>query len=173
MNNTQVQHAQAQKGSALIFSLLILLVMTVVGLSSLSNTITEEKIAANHQDAVTAFQAAETANAQAIVKALPEDSAFFYNATKMLYDSTAEAPVNTSNLNDPTVGTAGGKTTDAAVTASSTLAAISKGPQPNSSYGTFIGYRMKFTGTGEVKATGAKAVNVQGAIKGPYPGEQQ
>jgi type IV pilus assembly protein PilX len=158
MNNCKyLQHSLAQKGSALIFSLLILLVMTIVGVSSLNSTIMEEKISANHQDATTAFQAAETVNTQAIADALPEDSSLFEDARKKFYDSDADAAVYPA----------------ADVATNSELTVEGKGPHPNSSYGIFIGYRMEFTGTGTVTGTHAKAVNLQGGIKGPYPNDQQ
>ncbi len=50
-----------QKGSILIISLLLLLVATILGLSSMNTTITEERMAGNLRHNYTAFQAAETA----------------------------------------------------------------------------------------------------------------
>ncbi len=50
-----------QKGSVLIISLLLLLVATILGLSSMQNTIIEEKMAGNLRHNYVAFQAAESA----------------------------------------------------------------------------------------------------------------
>ena len=49
-----------QKGSALIISLLILLVMTMLGITSMSTSTMEEKMAANDRNHKLAFQVAES-----------------------------------------------------------------------------------------------------------------
>lgn len=50
-----------QHGSVLIVSLLVLLVLTLIGISSLDSSLMEEKMASNSQISTTAFQAAESA----------------------------------------------------------------------------------------------------------------
>ncbi len=50
-----------QRGSALIFSLVILLIMTLIGITSMSSSTLEEKMAANDRARKVAFQAAESA----------------------------------------------------------------------------------------------------------------
>jgi len=50
-----------QKGSALVVSLLILLVMTILGVQALSTTLLEEKMSGNYRDNQLAFEAAESA----------------------------------------------------------------------------------------------------------------
>lgn len=50
-----------QQGAVLIVSLLVLLVLTIIGLSSLDNSIMEEKMASNAQISTTTFQAADSA----------------------------------------------------------------------------------------------------------------
>ncbi len=52
---------RAQTGSALIVSLLILLVMTLIGVTAMSSSNLEEKMAGNSRDKMLAFQAAEAA----------------------------------------------------------------------------------------------------------------
>lgn len=54
-------HRHKQKGSVLIASLLILLVLTVVGVSGLSSTSLEERMSHNFEHSMLAFQAAESA----------------------------------------------------------------------------------------------------------------
>jgi len=49
-----------QHGAVLVVSLLILLVLTLIGVSSLDGSIMEEKMAANSQIATTTFQQAES-----------------------------------------------------------------------------------------------------------------
>ncbi len=51
----------AQRGSALIISLVILIVMTLIGLTGISTSSLEEKMAGNTRDRALAFQAAEAA----------------------------------------------------------------------------------------------------------------
>jgi type IV pilus assembly protein PilX len=48
-----------QAGSVLIVSLVILLVLTLLGLSGMSNTVMQERMAGNMQESMSAFQAAE------------------------------------------------------------------------------------------------------------------
>lgn len=50
-----------QRGSALIVSLVILIVMTVLGLTAMSGSGLQEKMAGNNRDMALAFQAAEAA----------------------------------------------------------------------------------------------------------------
>ncbi len=52
---------QRQQGAALIVSLIILMVMTMIGLSSMQSTTMEEKMAGNMRDQSVAFQNAEIA----------------------------------------------------------------------------------------------------------------
>ncbi|MDZ4263377.1 MAG: PilX N-terminal domain-containing pilus assembly protein [Pseudomonadota bacterium] len=59
---------KSQQGVVLIVSLLILLVMTMIGISALSNTSMEERMSNNFQQSMIAFQASESAIAQTIMK---------------------------------------------------------------------------------------------------------
>ncbi|MDH5190310.1 MAG: PilX N-terminal domain-containing pilus assembly protein [Gammaproteobacteria bacterium] len=52
---------QSQQGAALIVGLIMLLLMTILGVSSMSSSIMEEKMAGNTRDREIAFQAAEAA----------------------------------------------------------------------------------------------------------------
>jgi len=70
-----------QSGSALIVSLTILLVLTILGISSLRTTSLEEKMAGNSRDAQAAFEAAEAALREGedfVIKSLNNDA---YTAT--------------------------------------------------------------------------------------------
>lgn len=69
MNRTQIQraaaihdrHAYRQRGAALVISLMILIVMTLIGITGMSTSSLEEKMAGNSRDRALAFQAAEAA----------------------------------------------------------------------------------------------------------------
>jgi type IV pilus assembly protein PilX len=58
-----------QQGNTLIISLIILLVLTVVGISSIGNVTLSQKMATNYRDADVVFQAAEAALAEGERKA--------------------------------------------------------------------------------------------------------
>ncbi|GAB4355912.1 MAG: PilX N-terminal domain-containing pilus assembly protein [Methylohalobius crimeensis] len=64
MNNTRKidrRFSSNQRGAALIVSLLMLLVMTVIGVAAMQTNLLEEKMAGNFRDVNLAFQAAEAA----------------------------------------------------------------------------------------------------------------
>ena len=50
-----------QTGAALIISMILLLVMTLIGVTAMQSTVLEEKMAGNYRDQNLAFQAAEAA----------------------------------------------------------------------------------------------------------------
>jgi type IV pilus assembly protein PilX len=63
MNYTHIHSfdAGSQKGVALVMAMVFLLLLTMLGISALSTTSLEEKMAANTKERNTAFQAAESA----------------------------------------------------------------------------------------------------------------
>ena len=61
MKQTNIQMTKHQQGSALLVSLIILVVMTLLGLSGMRTSVMEEKMAGNMRDSELAFQAAEAA----------------------------------------------------------------------------------------------------------------
>lgn len=62
----KIQNTPAsQSGAVLVVSLLVLLVLTLIGVSSLDNSVLEEKMASNAQTNSTTFQKAETSIRQA------------------------------------------------------------------------------------------------------------
>ncbi len=80
-------HGNRQQGAALAMSLIILLVMTVIGVTAMQVTVLEEKMAGNLRDRSIAFQAAESAlrdaEASLTVAVLPS-----FNGTGGLYQAT-------------------------------------------------------------------------------------
>lgn len=60
-HNMQTSVAAPQRGAALVVGMLLLLVLTVVGVTGMSTAVLEQKMAANYRDRDLAFQAAEFA----------------------------------------------------------------------------------------------------------------
>ena len=64
--NRQIKYtAKSQQGAALVVSLMILLVMTLIGITAMSSSNLEEKMAGNSRDMMLAFQAADIYQVQA------------------------------------------------------------------------------------------------------------
>lgn len=70
-----------QQGVALIMALAFLVILTIIGVTALSTTSLQEKMAGNVQDKNTAFQAAESAlrEAESVVEAWPSKPDFTLN----------------------------------------------------------------------------------------------
>jgi type IV pilus assembly protein PilX len=81
-----------QRGAVLIVSLLILLIMTMIGVSSLQSSATEEKMASNSRDRNVGFQSAEAAlrEAEDFLEGLVTAGSF--DDTGGLYSSLDNAP---------------------------------------------------------------------------------
>lgn len=80
-----------QKGSALLVSLIILVVMTLLGLSGMRTSVMEEKMAGNMRDNELAFQAAEAALRAAekyITDSIISTTAFDANGSDGLYNNS-------------------------------------------------------------------------------------
>lgn len=58
--------ARRQSGAALIMSLVILLIMTILGISAMGTSTLEQKMAGNTQEATRAFEAAESGLSKAL-----------------------------------------------------------------------------------------------------------
>jgi type IV pilus assembly protein PilX len=72
-----------QTGTALVTSLVMLLIMTMIGVGSLKNTLMQEKMAGNVWDAGAAFQATEIGlrDAEIFIESLATPSVFSITAT--------------------------------------------------------------------------------------------
>jgi type IV pilus assembly protein PilX len=81
-----------QRGAVLIVSLLILLIMTMIGVSSLQSSATEEKMASNSRDRSVGFQSAEAAlrEAEGFLEDLVTTGSF--DDTDGLYSGLDTAP---------------------------------------------------------------------------------
>lgn len=73
-SSTPMIGGASQRGAALIISLVILLVITVIGLASMKTSILQERMSANAQNSRQAFLAAEAANQDLYRKLEPMNS---------------------------------------------------------------------------------------------------
>lgn len=136
-----------QRGAVLIMSMLMLLVMTLIGITTMNTATLEEKMSANSMNSNISLQASESA-----VDAALNDTA---NLVAALNSGSA---VNvTVNL-----GTTG-VTSVAAI--SYIGATIAPGFSFGNNQGTFSTYQFEATGTGTVTAANATTVTVQGVYR--------
>jgi type IV pilus assembly protein PilX len=86
-----------QRGAVLVVSLIILLLLTIVGITAMHTTTMEEKMAGNTRDRDLAFQSAEAAlrDGEAYIEGLTATSGF--GSTTGLYSETDDAPDWTSS----------------------------------------------------------------------------
>lgn len=102
MSNKPRNRNKQQTGSVLIISLVLLLIMTLLGISSIQMTILDEKMAANFQDKQKSLQAAESAIRYALVQLDNDnydiedfvDNASSNNGDNGLYDLREDALTN-------------------------------------------------------------------------------
>ncbi len=90
------QFRQSQQGAALIVSLMILIVMTLIGITGMSTSSMEEKMAGNVRDRNLAFQAAEAA--------LRDGEAYYKNVVQVLgvaFDGTNPGLIPAGTNPDP------------------------------------------------------------------------
>jgi len=132
-----------QRGAVLAISLLILLVLTLIGVSSMDGSIMEEKMASNAQIATTTFQRAESAiqqtyNAQSLNPAL---AVKYARAGNTVTYPAANNITSSSQMNYPAT-------------------AISA-PLYNSSAG-FVAHGIEIIGTATAGTGGIRNQNTQG-----------
>jgi len=94
LNNRAIKNKQ--QGAALIVSLIMLLIMTLLGISSMNSTTMEEKMSGNTRDRMLAFQAAEAALKDAedyVLNSVVATSAFNASGTGGLYSAGVKPDV--------------------------------------------------------------------------------
>lgn len=132
--NTLSTPKNQQHGAILVISLLILLVLTLIGVSSLDGSVMEEKMAANSQTATRIFQKAESSIQEAFVTAQFNPpgavAAAIANVSNNTVDHSSSDIHSTSMLHDPP----GSNVT----------------PLLNSSADLFIARRMEIVGSADV-----------------------
>ena len=101
INNNAILHGNAayQSGDVLIISLIILLLLTLIGITGMQSTSLEEKMAGNKRDKNLAFQAAESA-LKAAEASLNPPPAFTDAGTGGFYSETSTIPTASAILTD-------------------------------------------------------------------------
>ena len=94
-SHSPIHLKRKQLGVALIMSLVFLTLLTILGLTSMSTTILQEKMAANMKDKNLAFQAAETGlrTAEQWVNVQLSKPVFPNNASGLYLPSTTAVPI--------------------------------------------------------------------------------
>lgn len=87
---TRQQTQNRQTGAALIISLIILLLLTIIGVTGMKTTVLEERMAGNMRDKELAFEAAEAAlrEAEAFMETVFTVGAFNADGSDGLYDDS-------------------------------------------------------------------------------------
>jgi len=143
-----------QNGAVLVVSLLILLVLTLIGVSSMDGSIMEEKMASNSQTASATFQKADSAIREALFIELA-NPANAVNANRDLASGATARDIDRSN---------------ATITSSTQhryTSAIKTIPHTNSSTGLFVSHPFQIIGSANVG--GIRNSNIQGYKVGPLP----
>lgn len=104
-SHSSLHHRKRQQGAVLIVALIMLLVMTLIGVTGLSSTTMEERMAGNMREVNTAFQAAEAAlrEGETFLEAatLPE-----FNGSNGLYQPAPGGTAQVWNVSSTWTGSA-------------------------------------------------------------------
>jgi len=139
-----MQHSmQKQQGATLFVALIILVVVTLVGVTAMKNANVEEQMASNLYQKNLTFQASESA-----VESTINNTALIQQAM------TTNAPV-VQNVQVPIPNT----------TATVAYASAGAGMAVGSSANLFSGMRLMITATGEITDLNARTVTVHGVVR--------
>ncbi|VAW73891.1 hypothetical protein MNBD_GAMMA12-3733 [hydrothermal vent metagenome] len=146
-SSMSVHAGSRQSGAVLIMSMLMLLVMTLIGITTMNTATLEEKMSANSMNNNISLQASESA-----VDAALSDT----NNLVLALNSSTPISVSTS------LGVTG-------VTSVATIKYLGSTIAPGFSFGnnqgTFSTYQFEAEGTGSVPAANATSVTVQGIYR--------
>lgn len=95
LHRRQPYPASAQSGYALVFALIILLILTILGVTVMNMSGLEFKMAGNTQEFVRAFQVAESGNSQAIADE-PTYAVFDTQKTENVTTNIGSIPIGSS-----------------------------------------------------------------------------
>jgi len=139
-----MQHSkQKQQGTTLFVALIILVVVSLIGVTAMKNANVEEQMASNLYQKNLTFQASESA-----VESTINNTALIQQAM------TANVPV-VQNVPVPIPNT----------TASVSYASAGAGMVIGSSANLFSGMRLMITATGQMPALNARTVTVHGVVR--------
>ena len=166
---------QRQKGAVLFVSLMMLIVMSIIGVTAISGTSMEERMAHNFQHTALSFQATESA-IQSIINAGDPGGAGefenpFYNVNADPLVSSLSAGINVATPKitldmdpDNLLGSAT-LLTDSVVTFRGTTNC------PGASYGTLVCINFTVAVKGKIAATSTEVGHTQGITRpAPAPG---
>lgn len=150
-----------QQGAALIVSLIILLILTILGVSSLSNSGLESRMAHNFQLSNYVFHGAESAIEDVLVTATVDDNPAYYKPNDLLSSAIDAGMGDTSTTSsyDPDPG---GNLGAATISANSTIVYQSVAPCPGTSFGEFVCHQFEITSTATMTQTGATDTHALG-----------
>lgn len=165
-----IPYRQKQKGAVLIVSLMLLLVLTVLGVTGLSNTSLEERMASNFHHTTLAYQAAESALEKLFMASDPEisDNPFYVLADDPIVDASNEPIDDTSTIFSFTPD---GHLTNASLNTSTTVS--NKGEQncPATTFGEILCLAIQAKASATIAATNTSVTHVLG-LQRPMPGNQ-
>jgi type IV pilus assembly protein PilX len=144
-----------QEGAALVVSLIILLVMTLIGVSSMSTSLLQEKMASNAQSSNITFQAAESAVGMLVRDIVEAGDQSDLN--EAMGAANGIGSLNVVDLEDPRVSTSYQVTYLGVVTLSS-----GGSLDADESSTTLQAQRFDVASTASIDATGAQTVIKQG-----------
>ena len=103
-----------QRGAVLIISMIILLLLTILGVTSMQSTNLEERMAGNTRDRHLAFEAAEAAllHAEQFLDTIATTGAFDTNGSDGLYDDSVQKIWNTVDWTGAATGANGYRQAD-------------------------------------------------------------
>jgi len=156
------QNLSNQHGSVLTFSLLILLVITIIGATALNNTVTEEKMSANFQNGQMAFQAAESSI---------NNTVFEIEQSRKLIEDAITAKPNWTDVTNSDLGD-NNTTPHSQTTLSATVRYVGENSFPAAGCSVVIGKNtsckavvVDVKGSGKVTGTNITRSHIQGAQK--------
>ena len=158
--------AQQQRGMVLMLSLLTLVALTMLGVSAITTSTLEGRMANNFQLATMVFQAAESEIERAATLADPDaDSNPSYDATVDPMITALTAGIGTEIDITPANGTPFNTLENNPITSASTITMVGSGACPGVSFGTLTCYRFEVDSTAQITQANAQAVHTQGIIR--------
>jgi type IV pilus assembly protein PilX len=150
-----------QQGAALIVSLIILLILTILGVSSLSNSGLESRMAHNFQLSNYVFHGAESAIEGVLITTTVDDNPAYYQPNDLLITAMNAGMGDTSTTSsyDPDPN---GYLGAATISAGSTIVYQSESPCPGTSFGEIVCHQFEITSTATMTQTGANDTHILG-----------
>jgi hypothetical protein len=165
MLNTSLSSSRyRQQGAVLIVSLLMLIVLTIIGISALTNSGMETRMAHNFQHSQIVFQAAETSIDKVLVAGTSVDNPFYVEANDPMVtsmskgiDDTTTAVTYSSTELDPADHLG-----EASISSTNTVVYKAVGNCPGTSFGELVCHKFEVISAANIVATGARATHTLG-----------